>query len=96
MRPNNLGELYKNNRYSGFTSFKSIGLSGVRVWNVLKAIQGFLVVQWLRIYLAMQGNVGSIPGRGTKIPHALVQLRPQAPTTEPVHHQKDPHAATKA
>ena len=32
------------------------------------------------------GNVGSIPGRGTKIPHAVGQLSPYAATTEPVRH----------
>ena len=35
--------------------------------------QTSLVVQWLRIHLVMQGTV-SIPGRGTKIPHASGQL----------------------
>ena len=29
------------------------------------------------------GDVGSIPGRETKIPHASGQLIPQAATTEP-------------
>ena len=29
------------------------------------------------------GDTGSIPGRGTKIPHAAVQLSPCAATTEP-------------
>ena len=28
-----------------------------------------LVVQWLRLCAANAGDVGSIPGRGTKIPH---------------------------
>ena len=31
------------------------------------------------------GDVGSIPGQGTKIPHATGQLSPHATTTEPVH-----------
>ena len=31
------------------------------------------------------GDVGSIPGRGTKIPHAVGQLSPCAATTEPAH-----------
>ena len=31
------------------------------------------------------GDAGSIPGRGTKIPHATGQLNPCAATTEPVH-----------
>ena len=29
-----------------------------------------LVVQWLRVCTANAGGVGSIPGLGTKIPHA--------------------------
>ena len=32
------------------------------------------------------GDTGSIPGWGTKIPHAAGQLRPQATTREPAHH----------
>ena len=32
---------------------------------------------------ASTGDVGWIPGRGTKIPHALGQLRPRTTTTEP-------------
>ena len=31
------------------------------------------------------GDAGSIPGPGTKIPHAAGQLRPRATTTEPEH-----------
>ena len=31
------------------------------------------------------GVTGSIPGRGTKIPHAVGQLSPHAATTEPVY-----------
>ena len=30
-----------------------------------------LVVQWLRLRAANAGGVDSIPGRGTKIPHAV-------------------------
>ena len=29
----------------------------------------FLVVLWLRLHASNAGAVGSIPGRGTKIPH---------------------------
>ena len=29
-----------------------------------------LVVQWLRLHASTAGGMGSIPGRGTKIPHA--------------------------
>ena len=32
---------------------------------------------------SIAGDVGSIPGRGTKIPHAAGQLSPRATTTEP-------------
>ena len=32
------------------------------------------------------GDAGSIPGRGTKSPHAVWQLSPRAATTEPAHH----------
>ena len=40
-----------------------------------------LAVQWLRItYNA--GDAGSIPGQGTKIPHAAEQLSPRATTRE--------------
>ena len=31
------------------------------------------------------GDMGSIPGRGTKIPHAVGQLSPCTATTEPAH-----------
>ena len=31
------------------------------------------------------GDVGSIPGQGTKIPHAVGQLNPRATTTELMH-----------
>ena len=33
-----------------------------------------LVVQWLRRHASPAGGAGSIPGQGTKIPHARVQL----------------------
>ena len=32
------------------------------------------------------GDIGSIPGWGTKIPHATGQLSPHTTTTEPTHH----------
>ena len=39
------------------------------------------------------GDAGSIPGRGTKIPHAAGQLSPHATTTEPAHCKlQSPHA----
>ena len=49
-----------------------------------KKIQGVsLVVHWLRILLPMQ-DADSIPGQGTKIPHAVEQLSPC--TLEPMLH----------
>ena len=36
--------------------------------------------------LSYEGDVGSIPGWGTKIPHAVGQLSPHTTTTEPSHH----------
>ena len=30
-----------------------------------------LVVQWLRLHASSAGGLGSIPGQGTKIPHAV-------------------------
>ena len=42
-----------------------------------------LIVQWLRIHLPVQGMwVWSLPGWGTKIPHAVGQLSPHTTTTE--------------
>ena len=32
------------------------------------------------------GDVGLIPGQGTKIPHAVRQLSPHAASTEPARH----------
>ena len=46
------------------------------------------------------GDMGSIPGRGTNFPHAMVQLSLRATTTEPVHTRarvpqlESPHATT--
>ena len=38
------------------------------------------------------GDAGSIPGQGTKIPHAVGQLRPRATTTEPTRRKYRAHA----
>ena len=37
------------------------------------------------------GDAGSIPGWGTKIPHAVEQLSPRAPTRESVPHDERSH-----
>ena len=45
----------------------------------------------MRIHLLVSGDMGSIPGRGTRIPHALVPLSACATTREkkPVCHKED-------
>ena len=50
-----------------------------------------------------QGNMGSMPGWGTKVPHTAEQLSPHTATVESEHHNerihalqgKSPHDATK-
>ena len=37
---------------------------------VNKAIETSLAVQWLRLRASNTGGMGTIPGQGTKIPHA--------------------------
>ena len=41
------------------------------------------MVQWLKNQSCNSGDIGSIPGWGTKIPHAMEQLSLPAATTEP-------------
>ena len=53
----------------------------------MRGIRTCLVVQWLRIGLA---NSGSIPGLGTKIPHAE-QQGATATTREPARHEGRSH-----
>lgn len=43
------------------------------------------MVQWLRIHLLNEGDMGSVSGQETEIPHAMRQLSPCAATTEPTH-----------
>ena len=90
--------------HSGCTINSSITfckiVSELLTWNdMLKSIISgtFLVVQWLGICLAMPCNdTGSIPGWGTKIPHAMQQLSPHTATTEPTSpHLESPCASTK-
>ena len=38
------------------------------------------------------GDAGSIPGLGTKIPHAVGQLSPCATTAEPMHSGPECHS----
>ena len=46
----------------------------------------FQVVLVVKNPPANAGDMGSIPGQGTKILHALEQLNPSPSTSEPVHH----------
>ena len=46
------------------------------------------MIQWLKIFLAMQGDMGLSPDQGTKIPHASEQVGPYAVTTAPSHHNE--------
>ena len=36
-----------------------------------RALETSLAVQWLRLHASTARGTGSIPGRGTKIPHAM-------------------------
>ena len=47
-----------------------------------------LVVQWLRICLALQGTRVQSPGQGNEITPAEEQLSPRATTTEPMCHSQ--------
>ena len=38
-------------------------------WHLNRDLRTSLVVQWLRHYTSTAGAMGSIPSRGTKIPH---------------------------
>ena len=53
------------------------------------------MVQWLRVHLAMPGEVRLIPGQRTKISHAKEQLSPSASTRVHVLQGKIPHDAPK-
>ena len=44
-----------------------------------------LVTHWLRPHASNAGDMTSIPGQRTKIPHAVGQLSPDATATKPAH-----------
>ena len=54
-----------------------------------------LMIQWLKIFLAMQEDMGLSPDQGTKIPHASEQVSPYAVTTEPSYHNERSAACNK-
>ena len=47
--------------------------SNISVWYQDKQAGTSLVVQWLRLHAVNAEGVGSIPGQGTKIPHAMAR-----------------------
>ena len=48
-----------------------VGLAYMEAWKFWKRWEGTCpMVQWLRLPTSNAGDVGSIPGQGTKIPHA--------------------------
>ena len=49
-----------------------LNLVSVTAWPIVCDVNS-LVVQWLRLHVPVQIDVGLIPGRGTKIAHALLQ-----------------------
>ena len=68
-------DVFSRNTYAWWPSW-----SLVFWWETKRSNGGtFLVVQWLRILLA--GDAGSIPGLGTKSPHAMGPLGPRFATT---------------
>ena len=57
-----------------------------------------LAVQWLRLHTSSAGGMGSIPGRGTKIPHAVQGGQKKKKTQESLYQGKAnlPHELGKA
>ena len=53
---------------------------------------GGLVVQNLP---SKAGNMGSVPGQGIQISHAVGQLSPPAAATEPMHHSEELREAAR-
>ena len=50
--------------------------SKIKILFKMKERRTSVVVQWLRICLAMLGDVGLIPGWGIKVPHVSESLSP--------------------
>ena len=59
------------------------------MWNLKYGTRDFPAGPVVKNPPSNAGHVGSIPGQGTKIPHATGQLSPHTAT------KKIPHAATK-
>ena len=53
-------------------TWATVLISTLRVFRPQEESQGTsLVVQWLKLHASKAGGMGSIPGRGTKIPYAI-------------------------
>ena len=68
--------------------------TNVRIWQILldKIVLGdFPGGAVVKNPPSNAGDVGSIPGRGTKIQHAAGQLSPRAAATEPACHNERSH-----
>ena len=65
-----------------------IGLHRQQNWwkpHKQKSLGTSLVVQWLRLHPSNAGNVGSIPGRETKIPHATWHVQKKEKDSQVIH-----------
>ena len=62
------------------SSNTSVDLKGIMLHEKSQFQVILLVLQWLRICLAMHGDTGLILGSGTQIPHATEQISPHSPT----------------
>ena len=58
---------------------------------VLKSMQFFFIYFISRISIFSAVDVGSIPGQGTKIPHAMGQLSSKVSTRKPLCHNERSH-----
>ena len=52
-------------------------------------------IRWLRIHLAMAGDIGLIAGWGNMVPQAREQLSPCTETAETAHQNQSPCATAK-
>jgi len=64
----------------------SIDVKSIPLKNVLNLLRDFPGGPLVKNLPSNAGDMGLIPGRGTKIPHAMRQLSLHATTTEPACH----------
>ena len=73
-------------KHSILSKFYSMQKQNKNIWPRLKITTkhgASLVLQEARSLLSNTGDASLIPGWGTKIPHAMVQLSPWGATSEP-------------